>query len=319
VKTSGASLRTRHTIAAPPGFHFWRTVRSHGWYDLPPFSADPAARQLERLLRLADGTLVLAATTGAGRGISCRLTASLPLSPAQRREAIAQVRTCFRLDEDFSAFHREARRHPHYRWIASSGSGRLLRAPTAFEDIVKMLCTTNCSWTLTGIMTRNLVEAYGECLGDGRYSFPTPAAIAGAGERELRTVVKAGYRAPYLLRFAEEVATGRRNVESLRNSPLSSDQLFDELRTIRGVGPYAAGNMLRLLGRYDYLALDSWVRGQYSTLHAGGRRVSDRTIERHYRPYGSWRGLMFWLEMTRSWHEQKFPAKSGTTEGKSGE
>lgn len=308
----GAAANARCTITPPPGFDFWRTVRSHGWYDLPPFAADAGSQQLERVLRLADGTAVLCLTALTGRRITCRLTSSTPLSPAHRREAITQIRTCFRLDEDFSVFHRETRRHPHCRWIAASGAGRLLRAPTVFEDIVKMICTTNCSWALTVIMATNLVEAFGDRCGDGRYSFPTPSALAGATERELRTQVRAGYRAPYLLRLAEEVAAGRRDVESWRSSPFPSHHLFDELRTIRGVGPYAAGNMLKLLGRYDYLALDSWVRGRYAALHAGGRHVSDRTIERKYRDYGPWRGLVFWLEMTRSWHEEKFLRRART-------
>jgi 3-methyladenine DNA glycosylase/8-oxoguanine DNA glycosylase len=316
MNTPGAMAGIRCTITPPPGFDFWRTVRSHGWYDLPPFAADPASKQLERVLRLADGTQLLCVTARTGRRISCRLMSSTPLSPAHRREAIAQMRACFRLDEDFSVFHRETRRHPHYRWIAAAGAGRLLRAPTVFEDIVKMLCTTNCSWALTVVMARNLAEAFGEPWCKGRYSFPTPAALAGATERELRTQVRAGYRAPYLLRFAEEVAANKRDVESWRSSPLPSAELFDALRTIRGVGPYAAGNMLKLLGRYDYLALDSWVRGRYAALHAGGRSVSDRTIERKYRDYGRWRGLVFWLEMTRSWHEEKFPGKARTTDGR---
>jgi hypothetical protein len=34
--------------------------------------------------------------------------------------------------------------------------------------------------------------------------------------------------------------------------------------------------------------------------------VKDSTIERHYAPYGKWRGLFFWLEMTRYWHDEKF-------------
>jgi N-glycosylase/DNA lyase len=187
----------------------------------------------------------------------------------------------------------------------------LLRAPTLFEDVVKMLCTTNCSWALTVTIIRNLVNTFGESCVDGRRSFPTPAALAGTTERLLRAKIRAGYRAPYLLRFAREVAEGRRNIESLRTSSLSTEELFDELRTILGVGPYAAGNLLKLLGRYDYLGLDSWVRGQYSSLRAGGRKVSDRTIERAYRGCGPWRGLVFWLEMTRNWHEEKFTPAAG--------
>jgi len=185
----------------------------------------------------------------------------------------------------------------------------MLRAPTVFEDIVKMICTTNCSWALTKLMAQNLVEKYGEPWDSTRRSFPTPAALAGATERELRREIRAGYRASSLVRLAEEVAAGKRDIESWRTSSLATEDLCRELLAIHGVGPYAAGNLLKLLGRYDHLGLDSWVRGQYSALYAGGRAVSDDTIERRYRPYGMWRGLFFWLEMTRYWHEEKFPKK----------
>jgi len=78
------------------------------------------------------------------------------------------------------------------------------------------------------------------------------------------------------------------------------------MRTVKGIGPYAAGNLLKLVGRYDYLGLDSWVRSKYFELHHDGSRVKDSTIERRYERYGRWRGLFFWLEMTRYWHDGKF-------------
>lgn len=301
---------SRHVLAAPVDFDFRRTVRSHGWYDLPPFGVDPTFLRLEVVLRPGGGRPVLAVITPHAARLRMVVVSRRPLSPGSRRDAIRQVRSCLRIDEDFSGFHDEARRHPRYRWIAASGSGRLLRSPTVFEDIVKMICTTNCSWALTRIMVANLVHRYGEPLDGERRAFPTPDALAGATEQDLRRDVKAGYRAPFLLRFAGQVAGGVLNVESWRDNPLDTEDLFAALRQIRGVGPYAAGNLLKLLGRYDYLGLDSWVRGQYATLHTGGRPVRDATIERRYRRYGKWRGLFFWLEMTRYWHEEKFPGRA---------
>jgi hypothetical protein len=49
------------------------------------------------------------------------------------------------------------------------------------------------------------------------------------------------------------------------------------------VGPYAAGNLLKLLGHYDYLAIDSWCRMKFFELHKGGRKVLDKTIEKFYK------------------------------------
>jgi hypothetical protein len=77
--------------------------------------------------------------------------------------------------------------------------------------------------------------------------------------------------------------------------------------SVKGIGEYAAGNIMKLLGRYDYLGLDSWVRKKFSELHRGGRKTSDTSIERHYKQFGKWKGLFFWLEMTKDWYTEKFP------------
>ena len=183
----------------------------------------------------------------------------------------------------------------------------MLRSPSVFEDVVKMICTTNCTWALTEIMVNNLVDKLGETFDDSHKSFPSPEALAGTSEKFLRKDIKAGYRSPFLLEFAEKVASGKLDIECLRSSDLSTEELFKELRSIKGVGVYSAGNLLKLLGRYDYLGLDSWSRGKYYELYHQGRAVSDRTIERRYKQLGKWRGLFFWLEMTKHWYDHEFP------------
>jgi hypothetical protein len=45
--------------------------------------------------------------------------------------------------------------------------------------------------------------------------------------------------------------------------------------------------------------------------------VADKTIERHYKEYGEWRGLFFWLEMTKEWRSAK--RVEGKEAGKGGE
>ncbi len=97
------------------------------------------------------------------------------------------------------------------------------------------------------------------------------------------------------------------DVEGWRSSTLTTDLLFEQVKTVKGMGDYAAGNILKLVGRYDYLGLDSWVRGKFYELHSRGRSVKDSTIEKHYASLGKWRGLFFWLEMTRYWYDHKFP------------
>jgi 3-methyladenine DNA glycosylase/8-oxoguanine DNA glycosylase len=296
------------TLAAPPRFSFWHTIHSHGWSDLAPYAVDHDAHRLRRILTLADGTLVdCVLDAPAKRTIRVRMDAASTLTLPQRREAGAIVSACFRLEDDMTPFYHAATSLARYRWIPKLGAGRMLRAPSVFEDAVKMILTTNCNWSLTKSMTLNLTTALGRSLDGTLYSFPSPADIAGRSESFIRREIRVGYRSPYLLELAERVASGKLDIESWRAAPTPTPELFKQMRDVKGMGDYAVGNLLKLLGRYDYLALDSWVRAQYAELHHGGRRVSDRTIERAYERYGEWRGLFFWLEMTREWYETKFP------------
>ena len=291
------------TIASGEDFDFWRTVYSHGWCDLQPFSFDPEHRTLSRIISIDGGAPVACTLADSHAGISVTLTSRSPITADIRRSVRQQLRACLRMDEDFHPFFSAARKHSRFRWIAATRSGRMLRSPTVFEDAVRMICTTNCSWALTRIMIGNLVKIAGTEFDEHRHAFPHAEAIAGLTERTLRANVKAGYRAPYLLELARLVAAGKFDLEPLRRSTLPSGVLMEKLLQIKGVGPYAAENLLKLLGRYDRLGLDSWSRARFYQLHCGGRKVKDSTIERHYAEYGEWRGLFFWLEMTRDWHE----------------
>jgi 3-methyladenine DNA glycosylase/8-oxoguanine DNA glycosylase len=77
--------------------------------------------------------------------------------------------------------------------------------------------------------------------------------------------------------------------------------LKKELKKVKGVGDYAAENLLKLLGRYDGLALDSWLRGQFYKTHNKGRKCADKKIDKFYSKFGSWKGLAIWCDMTESW------------------
>ena len=299
--------QTALTIKTPSNFSFWRTVYSHGWCALPPFHIDKERRVLHRVLVVSGDNPAVCSLSERNSSIIVRIQSKGSLTTAQRRDVRSQLTESLRLTEDLRDFYVECRRHKDYRWIVKLGGGRLLRAPTVFEDVVKMICTTNCTWGLTEIMVKNLTTKLGKHVRDGFYTFPAPEAIAGCTEAFMRKEIKSGYRSPYLLELAESVSAKKLDIESWRNSSLPTVKLFDQIHSVKGVGPYAAGNILKLVGRYDYLGLDSWVRKKYSEIHHNGRMIKDTTIERRYASLGKWKGLFFWLEMTKDWYSEKFP------------
>ena len=287
------------SIQTPKHFSFRRTVISHGWCELLPFELDRDKWQLTRVIDLgqrAPVTLVITATKR-----SLRLITTRPLGKADTREVTRAARHIVRLDDNLEHFYRATNDDPDFEWIANQGAGRMLRSPTVFEDLVKMICTTNCSWALTKKMVTGLVQNLGREAGDGRRTFPTPEAMALMPMKFYVNEVRAGYRAPYLKELADRVASASLNVEEWLKSPIPTADLVKQIKSVKGAGNYAAENLLKLLGRYDGLALDSWTRAKFYEVRNNGRKASDKKIARYYSRFREWRGLALWCDMTRDW------------------
>ena len=286
-------------IPTPRNFSFRRTVASHGWYQLPPFALDTEKWQLSRVIDLGDkppATIFLTAQKN-----EVQITASRPLTKAEGAIVLRDARHILRLDDDLKPFYLATDQDPEFTWVAKQGAGRLLRSPTVFEDLVKMICTTNCSWALTLKMVTGMVEKLGQETNDGRRSFPKPAALAAMPLKFFVDEVRAGYRAPYLKELADRVASGELNVEEWLTSELPTAQLVKQIKGVKGVGDYAAENLLKLLGRYDGLALDSWTRAKFFEIRNKGRKANDKKIARYYSRFNEWRGLALWCDVTRDW------------------
>jgi 3-methyladenine DNA glycosylase/8-oxoguanine DNA glycosylase len=286
-------------ITTPQNFSFRRTVASHGWYQLLPFSLDTGKWELTRVIDLGKkppATIFLNALKN-----HVRVTSSRPLNKTEAAVALRDARHVLRLDDDLAPFYLSIENDPEFAWIGEQGAGRMLRSPTVFEDLVKMICTTNCSWALTEKMVTGLVENLGRETNDGRRSFPTAEALAAMPAKFFVDEVRAGYRAPYLKELADRVASGELNVEEWLTSDLPTTELAKQIKTVKGAGDYAAENLLKLLGRYDGLALDSWTRARFFQIRNKGRKANDKKIARYYSRFNEWRGLALWCDVTRDW------------------
>ena len=289
------------SLATPRGFSFKRTVLSHGWCGLLPFEFDRNNWTLRRVLDLGEGLQPITITINGGQRA---LQVSVPrqrISASRSAQILRDVRHMFRLDDRLTNFYRLMSADPEFAWVTRAGAGRLLRSPTVFEDLVKLICTTNCSWALTQKMVTNLVNSLGRATPDGRRAFPTPQAMASVPEKFYRAEVRAGYRAPYLKELAERVAESSLDVEGWLTSELPTAELKREMKRVKGVGDYAAENLLKLIGRYEGLALDSWVRAKFARLHGEQHATADPDIDLYYSRFEAWRGLVLWCDVTRDW------------------
>ena len=289
----------------------WRTFTSHGVAALPPMNVDEINKTFEITLPVGkdQARTVLVESHGRSKA-KMTILGRAPAATAEHR-LLEQVRHVLRMDEDLSGFYDKVTTDPELSW-ASIGAGRMIQSPTAFEDVVKTICTTNCAWSATVRMVSALVEHLGArapgapAQGPRGRAFPTPETMAGADESFYKDVVRAGYRSAYLKELATSVAEGAVDLESLARSSkeeVSDDEVEERLLALPGVGPYAAAHTMMMFGRYSRLILDSWTRPKYAQLRKR-KIVTDATITRRFKRYGDHAGLAFWLFLTRDWVEE---------------
>jgi N-glycosylase/DNA lyase len=152
-------------------------------------------------------------------------------------------------------------------------------------------------------MVTGLVENLGSEGSDGRRTFPSAQAMALMPVKFFTDEVRAGYRAPYLKELADRVASGELDVEAWLTSDLTTTELIKEIKRVKGAGDYAAENLLKLIGRYDGLALDSWTRAKFFKVRNNGRKATDKKIACYYSRFNEWRGLALWCDVTQDWLE----------------
>ena len=288
------------SLSARPPFNFLSVINSHGWRQLAPFSYDENANTLGYILRLSNGRVIELEMNDGTDGV---IVNTEKLGKIERKEVADAVSWMLGLEMDFARFYAASRGEPKLKRAKKLALGRVLRSPTLFEDVIKTILTTNTLWTATRNMTLKLVNELGTALsGAGgeveastKKSFPTPEAIAGSGPEFLREKIRVGYRASAIHQLAVRVASGAFDLESLKTSELPTLELRKELLTINGVGPYAAANLLLIMGRTDFIPIDSWALKLVSHEWYGGKPVVPKDVEKHFEHWGEFKGLAFWF------------------------
>lgn len=287
----------RLELAARPPFNFQATVLSHGWRRLAPFSWDE--KRLGRVERLSTGRVVKLAVGENNEltGVIVDIRAKDALTDGELDEIKDKLSWMLRLEEELTDFYGLCEGEPALSHVVKEGKGRVLRSPTVYEDVVKTICTTNCTWRQTEGMVSRLVERLGEAypLEPSLRAFPTPEAVAEVGEKYLQREVRLGYRASSIDLLSRQVASGDLDLEGLKHSSLETVELYKRLKSIKGVGQYAAAHILTLLGRYDYLGVDTWARKLVSERFFDGAPVTDKEVQEVFAPWGKWRFLAYWF------------------------
>lgn len=298
-------MPSRLKIAVPEDFVLARDCCSYGYFLLHPNHWDPRTRVFSRVLMLADGPATVRIVQDGddgvapwkslrGRGLLANLDRAL--SRPERAEVARQITRMLRLDEPASSVAEFHRLDPRWK---RSGRGRLFRSPTMFEDVIKTVTSCNVQWPSTITMNRRLCEV----VGDGG-GFPSPARIARTRVQTLRARCRTGYRDARIVELGRLFSPrGRRPPELdpawFEDPGTSDDDVRRALLALPGIGPYAAANIMQLLGRYAHLPLDSEsVRHGRAVLGLDGTDAAVmKRVGAHFEGFGAHKFRSYWFEL----------------------
>lgn len=298
-------MGTTLSIPTPRGFDLARDVCSYGYFLLEPNHWDPDARTLTRVLSLDAGAAAAVIDQRPSGDLRARFDRSL--ERAEQAMARSQIARMLCLDtpaDEIAAFHAL-----DPRW-KKTGRARLFRSPTLFEDVIKTVTSCNVAWPSTITMNRRLCEVLGAKSASGLRAFPTPAKLARVKPETLRARCRVGYRDTRMTELARLFRTGAIDEAWLADPATDDDAVFVFLKSLPGIGPYAAGNIMQLLGRYSRLALDT-----ESLRHARavlGMEGTDpdlmKRLAAHYEPFGRHRFRSYWFELWDFYESKRGPA-----------
>ena len=176
-------------------------------------------------------------------------------------DAVPLLTHLLRLDDDLEAIRASVPDLPLLREAFDAYPGmRLVRDPP-FGALVSFICSAQMRVARIHGMQVALAREFGDRTRmDGRtyHAFPTPERLSAATEADLREL-SLGYRAPYVRRTAEMVASGEADPAAARSMEYEAARSY--LTQFVGVGEKVADCVLLFsLGFTEAVPLDTWIQ-----------------------------------------------------------
>lgn len=296
----------RLTIPTPSDFVLARDACSYGYFLLEPNVWTPRTRTFQTTLDVGDRAVsVRVRQASPGGKLSVGTDSPLDRESAQHvRRGLARI---LRLDEDAAHIAEFHALDP--RWT-DGGRGRLMRSPSFFEDVIKTVTSCNVAWPSTIIMNKRLCQTVGRASPSGSFAFPTPEKLARTRPASLRARCSVGYRDARIVAIARMFSRGEVDQAWFENPATPDDRVHDALIEWPGIGPYAAANIMQLLGRYQRLPLDSEsVRHGRDVLgFKGSARQVMKRVTSHFDHFGRHRFRAYWFEVWDFYERKRGPS-----------
>ena len=303
------------TIRTPSDFDLKRDVCSYGYFLLAPNFWNVREQSLSRVLDLPHGRTFVVVRQPLGVGKPLRVACASPIERTDRASVESSLIRMLRLDESADVISDFHRLDPRRRIC---GRGRIFRSPTLFEDVIKTVTSCNVTWPATVHMNRRMCETLGPKIqlapGIIAYGFPSPAKLSKTPASTLRARCRVGYRDRRIVELAGlfvKADTPRGLPLRLLEDDGTTDQaVHDALIELPGIGPYAAANIMQLLGRYGRLPLDTEsVRHGRTILGLDGSSKSVmKAVKAHFEPFGDQAFRAYWFELWDAYEARNGPA-----------
>jgi len=192
------------------------------------------------------------------------------------------------LDTDLGAVLRGFPQDEPMRAAVQACRGLRLLRQDPWECLASFICSSTKQIVQIQQIISLLCERYGELVmtpmgHPATQAFPSAQSIGQLAEADLRAC-KMGFRAPYLLRAAQEVADGKLELASLET--MSVEQARERLMLLPGVGRKIADCVLLFAyGFQSAFPVDVWVMKGLRQLYFRRRRVNLKRLQRFSAEY----------------------------------
>jgi len=276
-------------------FSFIAAMKTHGWFQLPPFYWNEEAGELVWAVRLNGAVSPVRIKPLRETKAYARLRFDID-DPAAQEIVEQKFSYIMNLDLDLAEFYQLCREDGVLAQVPQRGIGRLMRAESLYEDIFKSICGANVRWKQAVKMIHNIAQLGDVAAGTDFHVFPTAVQVLETGELFLKEKGRVGYRSGYLIDLAQRFANGEADAAAVENGEMNADELKKYFLSFKGIGKTTAHYLLALHGHFEEMSVDSLVIKYMSQRHFNGVAPSEKEVLQFYHHYGRWRYLAYWME-----------------------